>query len=249
MRFIPAIDLYQGACVRLFQGNFARNTPYRLRPGELLKRYEEAGADWVHVVDLDGARSGERENQGVIGDLAANCTARLQVGGGVRSACAVELLLKMGVSRVLIGSAAVERVAETRAWISDFGAERVCLAFDVRTGRDEEPRVYIHGWERSGSLSLWQAVDTYADVVRHVLCTDIARDGTLAGPNTALYSECLKRFPDLHWQASGGIGSSADVEVLAATGVRAAVSGRALLDERLNLRELRSFLHAASSPA
>lgn len=250
MRLIPAIDLHQGRCVRLYQGDFALETRYDVQPGALLKRYEDAGADWVHVVDLDGARSGKRENESLISELAAASTkVKLQVGGGIRSARAIGLLLARGVSRVVIGSAAVERANEVRQWIQEFGAERVCLAFDVLQGSADVPRVYTHGWARPESLSLWSALEPFGSALKHVLCTDITRDGTLAGPNVALYAEALRRFPHLNWQASGGIAATTDLEALAATGLSAAVSGRALLDERMTLKELWPFLRDALSPA
>jgi phosphoribosylformimino-5-aminoimidazole carboxamide ribotide isomerase len=249
MLLIPAIDLAGGRCVRLRQGDFAHKTCYPPSPHALLQRYEALGARWVHVVDLDGARDGQRANQAVIAELAAASPLQLQVGGGVRDAAALEILLDAGAARVVIGSAAVQRPHEVLHWLKRFGAERVCLAFDVRVEPGAEPQVRTHGWTRRGNLTLWDALAPYSTQVRHVLCTDIARDGMLARPNLDLYARTLANFPHLQWQASGGVSDVADLAALARLGLAAAVSGKALLEERIRHEELRPFLPDASFPA
>jgi phosphoribosylformimino-5-aminoimidazole carboxamide ribotide isomerase len=250
MQLIPAIDLRAGRCVRLYQGRFEAETRYPVEPDELMRRYESLGATWLHVVDLDGARIGVPMNMPLIARLARHGAAHLQVGGGARSSYVVETLLSVGVARVVIGSAAVTRPVEVVMWLKRFGAERLCLAFDVEIDSKGEPRVRTHGWSQDGGVSLWSALSLYAAVdLRHVLCTDISRDGALAGPNLALYCEAVKRFPDLSWQASGGVRDASDLAALERTGVAAAVTGRALLEERMTLKELRPFLPDASSPA
>ena len=243
MLLIPSIDLRAGRSVRLLQGDFAAETRYELEPHELLSRYRQLGAQWLHVVDLDAARDGTLINRALIHRLAAQRAVRLQVGGGVRDSGAIDELLSQGVARVVIGSAAAQRPAEVAAWLARYGAERICLAFDVRLDAGGEPRVRTHGWREGGALSLWDALGAYADgTVRHVLCTDIERDGALVGPNLALYREALQRFPQILWQASGGIASGADLAALAACGLPAAISGKALLEERISVEELRPFL-------
>jgi phosphoribosylformimino-5-aminoimidazole carboxamide ribotide isomerase len=249
MLLIPAIDLRAGHCVRLYQGAFMKESIYEATPHELLRRYEGLGARWVHVVDLDGARDGKRANHAVIAGLAAGTTLKLQVGGGVRTAAAVEVLLNVGVSRVVIGSAAVHIPEEVLLWFKRFGPERLCLALDVRVAPDDVPRVHTHGWTRLSHVTLWEALVPYHDVVRHVLCTDIDRDGTLLGPHLDLYGSTVARFPQLAWQASGGIRDVRDLTALAEVGVTAAVSGKALLEERINDKEWRLFLPGESSPA
>ena len=243
MMLIPSIDLRGGACVRLLKGDFAAETRYELSAHELLLRYRTLGANWLHVVDLDGAREGKLGNLTLIHALARQSRLRLQVGGGVRSADLIKDLLRHAVARVVIGSAAIERVAEVHAWLQEFGPQRICLAFDVRFDASGVPQVRTHGWQQQTALSLWDALAEYAGTqLRHVLCTDIERDGALAGPNLELYSEALRRFPNIQWQASGGIASGADLSALAACGVAAAISGKALLEERISLEELQPFL-------
>jgi phosphoribosylformimino-5-aminoimidazole carboxamide ribotide isomerase len=240
---IPSIDLRDGGCVRLLRGDFAAETRYQLGAHELLARYRLLGASWLHVVDLDGARDGALGNQRLIQALAAQRAVRLQVGGGVRSASVVEQLLQHGIERVVIGSAAVERREEVGRWLRAYGPERICLAFDVRLDELAVPRLQARGWRQATAWSLWDAVQEFAPHgLRHVLCTDIERDGALAGPNLALYAEALRRFPEIQWQASGGIADGADLSALAAAGVPAAISGKALLEERIPLQELRPFL-------
>lgn len=247
MLLIPSIDLRGGQCVRLLRGDFERETRYELEPQELLLRYRALGASWLHVVDLDGARDGggaaSAGNRRLIERLAAQSALRLQVGGGVRSAATVEELLRIGVARVVIGSAAIERPDAVSAWLERYGSERLCLAFDLRLDAQGTARLRTRGWREASAQTLWDAVALFAERgLKHLLCTDIDRDGALAGPNVELYREALRRFPALQWQASGGIASGADLTALAAIGVPAAISGTALLQERISIEELRPFL-------
>jgi phosphoribosylformimino-5-aminoimidazole carboxamide ribotide isomerase len=250
MLLIPAIDLRNGRCVRLYQGDFGAETRYEHEPHELLLRYREFGASWLHVVDLDGAKDGVLANRSVIVALASQRAVKVQVGGGVRSSAVIDDLLRNGVERVVVGSAAVQRPEEVAEWFTRFGAERICLALDIRMDSSGEPRVRTHGWREGTAISLWEAISRFpTGMVKHVLCTDIERDGAMAGPNLNLYRTALSRFPRLSWQASGGVRNAADLAELAAIGVTAAVSGKALLEERITPEELRPFLPDASSPA
>jgi len=250
MLLIPAIDLRNGRCVRLFQGDFGAETRYEHEPHELLLRYREFGASWLHVVDLDGAKDGVLANRAVIVALASQKAVKLQVGGGVRSAAVVDDLLRNGVERVVVGSAAVQRPEEVAEWFTRFGSERICLALDIRIDSGGQPRVRTHGWRESTAISLWEAIDRFpTGMVKHVLCTDIERDGAMSGPNLNLYRTAMSRFPRLAWQASGGVRHAADLAALAEIGVSAAVSGKALLEERITPEELRPFLPDASSLA
>lgn len=242
---IPSIDLRGGRCVRLLKGDFGAETGYAATPQELLERYRALGLPWLHVVDLDGARDGEPANQATILALAQQGSVRLQVGGGVRSRPVADRLLGAGVARVVVGSAAVEAPREVARWIGQLGPERVCLAFDVRVDAAGTPWVQVRGWREATRVSLWDAVAQHVDAgLRHVLCTDVERDGALQGPATALYREAAGRFPGLLWQASGGVRDAADLVALAATGAAAAVSGKALLEGRLDAHAIRPFTGA-----
>jgi phosphoribosylformimino-5-aminoimidazole carboxamide ribotide isomerase len=247
MRLIPSIDLRGGRCVRLLRGDFAAETRYDLEPHELLARYRGLGADWLHVVDLDGARDGKLANRAAILTLATQRAVNLQVGGGLRAIEVVDDLLRNGVDRAVVGSAAVERPEEVAGWLGRFGPERICLAFDVRLDADGTPRVQTRGWTQATAVSLWEALDRYAAAgLRHVLCTDVDRDGAMAGPSVALYADCVRRYPQIAWQASGGVRDGPDLDALAETGVAAAISGKALLEERIAASDLRRFLGSAA---
>jgi len=250
MILIPSIDLRNGRCVRLLKGNFDLETRYDLEPHELLHRYRALGASWLHVVDLDGAKDGKLANRSVIVRLASTKALRIQVGGGVRSTEVVDDLLRHGIDRVIVGSAAVEKPAEVQGWLKRYGPEKVGLAFDIRHDPQGVPRVLIRGWTKESPLSLWEAIDSYLPHgLKHVLCTDAELDGALAGPAVKLYEEGVKRYPQIAWQASGGVRSAADLAALAAVGSAAAISGKALLEELIKPSELLPFLPNASSPA
>jgi phosphoribosylformimino-5-aminoimidazole carboxamide ribotide isomerase len=246
MELVPAIDLRGGRAVRLHQGAFDRETPARETPIELCRRFAGAGARRLHVVDLDGARDGVAANRAVLRSLAAAGALRLQAGGGLRTHADVERMLADGVERAVAGSVAVESPDAIADWLARFGADRIVAALDVRIAPDGTPRLATHGWQRESAATLWDHAERLTALgVRHVLCTDIARDGALAGPNLALYAECVRRFPGLCWQASGGVRDGADLAALAGTGVAAAISGRALIEERLSPEEIAPFLPAA----
>lgn len=241
MLLVPAIDLRGGACVRLYQGDFGAETRYAVTPQDLLERYRALGARWLHVVDLDGARDGARANRAIVRALAGR-GVKLQVGGGIRSAADVEALLQDGVDRAVIGSAAVEQPEEVAQWLARFGPERLCLAFDLRLDPAGIPRVCTRGWRQTAALTLWDALAAYeGTALRHVLCTDIERDGTLTGPNLELYAEALRRHAALAWQASGGVRAAEDLSALAALGLAAAVIGKALLEGRIAPDTVRLF--------
>jgi phosphoribosylformimino-5-aminoimidazole carboxamide ribotide isomerase len=243
---IPSIDLRGGRCVRLLKGEFHAETRYEVDPLDLLNRYADAGARWLHLVDLDGARDGTPGNHGLIARMAGAGRLRIQLGGGLRTRELAEQALALGVARVVIGSAAVENPALLRELLSAHGPEAVCLAIDVRVDEGGTPRVRTKGWVEEHALSLWQLLESFADTdLKHVLCTDISRDGALAGPSIELYAEAQRRFPRIAWQASGGISSAADLARLAQMGLAAAISGKALLEGRISMEELQPYLRDA----
>ena len=245
MLLVPAIDLRDGRCVRLLKGDFARETRYDVDPVALASEYAELGARWLHVVDLDGAKRGEPANLDLIASMRAAAGVDVQVGGGVRTRASLEQVLAVA-QRVVIGSLAVSNPELVAAWLTEFGPDRVTLAIDVRLDAGRVPLVATHGWTRSSTLTLAAAIERYAAAgLRHVLCTDIDRDGALTGPNVELYRDSVARWPQIAFQASGGVRDAADLSALAATGVAATVSGKALLEGRLEPKEIRPFLRGA----
>jgi phosphoribosylformimino-5-aminoimidazole carboxamide ribotide isomerase len=245
MEMIPAIDIRDGRCVRLLRGDFDRETRYELDPVELAVRYRDVGARWLHVVDLDGAKRGESQNLPLIERMSAASGLKIQLGGGLRTHDALVRALSIA-ERAVIGSLAVTDPSTVSAWLDELGGERLTLALDVRLGPDRTPTIATHGWTQASAVTLADAVERYlAHGLRHVLCTDIDRDGALSGPNVALYADCVRRWPQLAFIASGGVRDARDLAALADVGVAGAVSGKALLEGTLTPEEMKPFLPAA----
>lgn len=233
---IPAIDLRAGTVVRLRQGDYAQQTSYGVAPLVLARRYAEDGATWLHVVDLDGARDGTLANLKVIEAIAQGLMA-VQAGGGVRGEDDLQRLFDAGVSRVVVGSLAVREPTRMCEWLARFGAERLCIALDTRR-IDGVWRLPSEGWTRTGSGTLDELAQRYADAgARHVLCTDIDRDGMASGPNVDLYRHLATSFPSLRVIASGGARDVRDVRAVREAGARGVVLGRSLLEGSLVLAE------------
>lgn len=245
MKIIPAIDLREGRVVRLRQGDFAASRAFAHDAVALAARYVAAGAEWIHVVDLDGAALGAPAQLDLVARIAAT-GARVQAGGGVRTRAHVEQLLACGVARVVVGSVAARTPDAFAAWIDAFGADRLCLALDVRRDTDGVLRVAVDAWQGEVDTDCAALLDRHAAAgLRHALCTDIARDGMQRGPNVALYRELAGRWPAIAWIASGGVRDRRDIDALAATGVAACVAGTALLEGTLALEEITRCSRAA----
>ena len=234
----PAIDVRNGHVVRLAQGDYARQTTYGDDPLAQARHYADVGAQWLHLVDLDAARGGGYTLLPLLQALAAHTTLKVQTGGGVRCEADVARLLEAGAQRVVIGSLAVREPAAVAGWIARFGAERITVALDTRQDEHGRWRLPVHGWTEDGERDLDTLAAVYADVgLRHLLCTDIARDGMFSGPNQTLYRHLLERLPALAVQASGGVRDLDDVIAARSSGCAGVVLGRALLEGRLELSE------------
>jgi len=233
----PAIDLRGGVCVRLMHGRFDAVTHYDDEPAARLAAFAASGAAWAHIVDLDGAEAGRAVQHGLIGDLAAALDIRIQSGGGVRSADDVQRLLDAGVSRVVVGSLAVSDPDTVSGWLQRFGPDRITLAIDVKADGDRWVPA-LKGWTEAAGIDLWAALDRYPQgAARHLLVTDVGRDGALTGPNLDLLGELVRRRPDLRIQASGGVSSLADLAAARAIGCDGAIVGRALYEGRFTVAE------------
>jgi phosphoribosylformimino-5-aminoimidazole carboxamide ribotide isomerase len=228
----PAMDLLGGRCVRLSQGRFDAVTRYLTDPADALAGFAASGATWAHVVDLDGARERSPRQHELIAQLARNAALKLQVAGGFREREHLELMFEAGVGRVVIGSLAVQQPPLMREFIADYGGDRITLALDVNMV-EGVPMVATAGWAETSGLSLWQVADLYPDA-RHLLVTDISRDGMMSGPNLELLIEAVERLPHLAVQASGGIASLEDLRGLPTAGV---IIGKALWEQRFELAE------------
>ncbi|MCU7555996.1 1-(5-phosphoribosyl)-5-[(5-phosphoribosylamino)methylideneamino]imidazole-4-carboxamide isomerase [Alteromonas sp. ASW11-19] len=235
---IPAIDLIDGSVVRLYQGDYNQKTEYSLDPVDVVHRYADEGAEWLHIVDLTGAKDTSKRQLSLIKQMVDTKRMAFQAGGGIRSEREVEQLLESGVSRVVVGSLAVKDPATVKQWVSRYGAEHIVLALDINIDEAGNKFIATHGWQENSGVSLEAILDDFSEVgAQHVLCTDISRDGTLQGANVALYEEVSKRFSQVAWQASGGIGGLPDIAALKPSGVSGVILGRALLEGKFTVKE------------
>ena len=235
---IPAIDLIDGKVVRLYQGDYGQQTTFDLSPLAQLQSYQDQGANWLHIVDLTGAKDPAKRQTALIAKLTAGLNANIQVGGGVRTEEQVAELLSLGVKRVVIGSLAVKEPELVKGWFNKFGSEAICLALDVNINQSGEKIVAVSGWQSGGGKSLESIVEDFSQVgLKDALVTDISRDGTLTGANTALYRELSSRYPDIAWQASGGIATLEDVAAVRDSGAAGIIIGKALLINQFNVAE------------
>lgn len=238
----PAIDLMGGRCVRLAQGRFDDATVYSDDPADALSRFAQAGASFVHIVDLDGAKAGRPVQHDLLARLARQANIGIQVAGGFRDAESVAAALDAGATRVVIGSLAVRDPEAVRAIIAAHGGDRIVLALDVNIVGGM-PMVATAGWTKTSTRTLYDAASEYPDA-RHLLVTDISRDGMMLGPNLALIREAATRLKRMALQASGGVASTSDLIELAKAGAHGAVVGKALWEGRIDLEEAVSLARA-----
>ena len=237
---IPAIDLLDGRVVRLRQGDFQATTDYGDEAVKRLTDYAEAGAPRLHLVDLTGAKNPAARQLPLIRRIvdALPSKVQLQTGGGIRTRDDVKALLDAGVTAVVVGSQAVKAPDVVRQWFTEFGPERIVLALDVRVSDLGSAQVATAGWQETSGALIDDVVKTYLPCgLKHVLCTDIARDGMMTGPSVDLYARLAKAFPQVALQASGGIASLADVRAAENAGAAGVIVGRALLENRFTVKE------------
>ncbi|MDU6411700.1 MAG: 1-(5-phosphoribosyl)-5-[(5-phosphoribosylamino)methylideneamino]imidazole-4-carboxamide isomerase [Yersiniaceae bacterium] len=235
---IPALDLIDGSVVRLHQGDYGQQRDYGNTPLPRLQDYQQQGAQVLHLVDLTGAKDPAARQIPLLRSLLAGVNVPVQVGGGIRTEQDVEALLAAGAARVVVGSTAVKQQKTVQGWFERFGADALVLALDVRIDAQGTKQVAVSGWQENSDATLEQLVEAYLPFgLKHVLCTDISRDGTLAGSNVALYREVSQRYPQVAFQASGGIGNLDDIAALRGSGVQGIIVGRALLEGKFNVKE------------
>ena len=240
IELIPAIDIIGGQCVRLTKGDYDQKTVYRDSPAEVAKEFEEIGFKRLHVVDLDGAKSKHIVNEQVLKAITNKTHLTVDFGGGIKTDEDIEKAFAAGASMVTIGSIAVTNPDLFIGWLEKYGAERIILGADVRHGK-----ISINGWKEDSSEDLLPFLKKYVDAgVSNVLCTEISKDGTLAGPAIELYQSMMAAYPELHLIASGGVSSIEDIHALDAAGIPAVVFGKAIYEGKINLNELWDWQNA-----
>lgn len=234
MEIVPAIDMIEGRCVRLSQGDFNKSKEYDASPLEMAKRYKDVGVRRLHLVDLDGARAGIPQNLRNLEQIASATSLDVEWGGGVRSRESIASVLDAGAAGVICGSLALQEPRLFSAFLKEYGEERIILGADISGGK-----IATKGWLEISSSTIEEVIELFLkDGLKRVICTDISKDGMLQGPAVELYSALMERFPTIHLTASGGVGSMADLENLEAAGVPAAIVGKAIFEERITLKEI-----------
>jgi len=242
MQLIPAIDLLNGQCVRLFQGNFNDITYYDKDPVSLAKYYESLGLSRLHLVDLDGTRDGISMNENIVEQIIDSTNLEVQMGGGLRSKSQIRKWLESSINYLVIGSYAIENIADFNLFLNDEDKRRFIIALDVRTDISP-PEVMIKGWKESSGMDLWSLIKEFIDFgFNDFLITDIQKDGTLQGPNIELYERCMKLSPGSRFICSGGVSSIEDLIRLRDKSIHAAVAGKSLLENKISQKEIKQFL-------
>ncbi len=235
---IPAIDLINGEVVRLYQGDYGQKTNYQYTVQDRQQAYASAGAKVMHFVDLDGAKDSTKRQLDTLKTVVNHPEMITQVGGGIRCQKDVDQLLALGADRVVIGSLAIKQPELVIAWLKAYGGDKIVLALDIKIDEQGNKTLPTHGWIEDSGVNLEDLLSDYINAgIKHILCTDISKDGTLSGSNVDLYTELCKNYPSIQWQASGGIGSLADIKALIPTGVSGVILGRSLLEGKFTLEE------------
>jgi len=237
MQIIPAIDIIEGKCVRLTEGDYAQKKIYNENPLEVAKAFEGIGLMRLHLVDLDGAKAGEVVNWKVLEKIANNTTLKIDFGGGIKTEAILKTVLDTGATYATIGSLAVKNELLFQEWIARFGANTFMLGADVF-----EEKIAIGGWMEKTEISVFDFMKSYIDKgVKQIFCTDIKKDGKLQGPSIELYQKIIEKFPALHLIASGGVSSLDDLIELEEIGCAAAIVGKAIYENKITISELASF--------
>ena len=238
IELIPAIDIIDGKCVRLSQGDYDTQKVYNESPLEVAKEFEANGIRRLHVVDLDGAKSSHIVNYKVLDQLAGHTSLTIDFGGGIKTDEDLTIAFEYGAQMVTLGSVAVKNPDLFKSWLHKYGAERIILGADVK-----DNRISVNGWKEESQQELLPFLDGYTqEGIRKVLCTDISRDGMLQGPSIDLYKQIMAQFPDMHLIASGGVSGLDDIIRLDEAGIPAVVFGKALYEGRITLKDLKRFM-------
>lgn len=237
MNIIPAIDIIDGKCVRLEQGDYNKISLYHKEPLEVAKRFEDAGLKRLHLVDLDGAKVGTVRNWKVLEIIAGRTSMIIDFGGGIKAAGDVEIVFNSGAAFATVGSIAVKNEEEFVKWLLKYGSEKFLLGADVKN-----ERITISGWQEETNIWIYDFIQKFIDLgIKQIFCTDISKDGKMEGPAIDLYKNIINKFPGLFFIASGGVSCMDDLKTLEEIGCKAAIVGKAIYENRITLEQLKEF--------
>lgn len=238
IEIIPAIDIIDGKCVRLTQGDYAQKKNYSDHPLEVAKKFEDLGIKRLHLVDLDGAKSSHVVNLNVLEQIATNTSLTVDFGGGIKSEYDLRQCFDAGAKLVTVGSVSATNPEMVACWMTEFGIERFIIGADVKN-----EKICINGWKDEAKYDIYTFINKYVSLgCKQILCTDISKDGMLQGPSTTLYSSIVQRYPNVHLIASGGVGTIDDLRRLNDLGIPSVVFGKAYYEGRIRMEDLREFL-------
>jgi phosphoribosylformimino-5-aminoimidazole carboxamide ribotide isomerase len=242
IEIIPAIDIIDGKCVRLSQGDYAKRSTYTVTPADMVKQYLDCGLRRIHVVDLDGAKSAKPINLPTLESLAKIDGAEIEWGGGVKTDDAINQVMQAGAQYIVIGSVAANNPQKFIEWLTRYGNDRIVLGADTKHGK-----IAVNGWLEQSEVTIDQLIDKFTPhKLSQVICTDISKDGMLQGPAFDLYTDLQAKYPDIIFTVSGGIGGMADIERLNALGLKRVIIGKAIYEGRISLRGLSQFINTKS---
>lgn len=237
MEIIPAIDIIDGKCVRLTQGDYSQKKIYNEHPLEVAKQFEDAGLRRLHLVDLDGAKAGTVKNWKVLETLAGKVNMVIDFGGGIKTEKDLSIVFECGAALATIGSLAVKDEATFTHWLKEYGAQKFLLGADVKN-----EKIAVGGWLETTDIWIYDFIEKYIQLgVNQIFCTDVSKDGKLEGPSTELYRNILSKFPSLHFIASGGVSTIKDLDDLQNAGCKGVIVGKAIYENRISLAELKTF--------
>ncbi len=237
MEIIPAIDIIDGKCVRLEQGDYDKVTLYHKDPLEVAKQFEDTGLKRLHLVDLDGAKAGSVRNWKVLERIAAKTSLIIDFGGGIKTERDVQIVFSSGAALATVGSIAVKNEEEFLRWLLKFGAGKFLLGADVK-----KEKITVSGWQETTEIWIYDFIQKFINQgVQQIFCTDVSKDGKLEGPAIDLYKNIISKFPELYFIASGGVSSVNDLEELKEIGCKAAIVGKAIYEEKITLSELQKI--------
>jgi phosphoribosylformimino-5-aminoimidazole carboxamide ribotide isomerase len=238
MEIIPAIDIIEGKCVRLTQGDYNQKKIYNEHPLEVAQQFEDAGLRRLHLVDLDGAKAGTVCNWKVLEAIAGKTSLIIDFGGGVKTEKDIQIIFDSGGTLITIGSMAVKDEETFVSWLKKYGADKFMLGADVK-----DEKIAVHGWLETTDIWIYDFVQKYIDHgIQQVFCTDVAKDGALSGPSLELYKNIIEKFPELNFIASGGVSSIGDLYQLQDINCKGAIIGKAIYEGRIALKDLKSVI-------